>query len=311
MKKLLALLLTGVLALSLTACGEMGKAEEAKQGNAVLLYENPKDEKEATVAFDLDEDGKDEEVKASLTEDYYISVSSGDAEIKLGYGEAYYIYKIYGIDIDTKDKKKELVIISDEVSSDVMLRVLRFENGEFTLVNFENTDGYTGESYTHDTLSVGYDAEIEFAGKTLETSKRGRYGMWCVEAKYKFDGEVFEKVEIKERNVVRSSYEGMYKFISEEPEYYMEHGIIKDEDELENLKEGYVTAHTDLEISDKAPERKGAVTIKEGDVFKIIMEDSEGFVYVEKKKGESGWVYLGDFSDNRYEVSEIAFFMAD
>ena len=309
MKKLLALVLTVLLVLSLTACVDVKKAENDRKENAVLLYENPGEETEATVMFDLD--GEEREIKASVTEDNYISVYTEDTEIKLGFGESYYIYKIYGIDIDEKDKKKELVIITDEVSSDVMLRVLRLEDDEFKLISFENTDAYSGETYINDMLSVGYDAEVGIEGNRLKTSRRGRYGMWCVEAEYTFDGEMFTEVEIEERNIVRSSYIGMIEYAKVDSEYLLEVGLVKDETEIANLMEGYVTAHADFTESGKAPAKKGTTTIKEGDVFKITKEDSVGFVYIEKKEGKSGWVYLRDYSDNRSEVSEIAFFMAD
>ena len=301
MKKLLTLVLAAVMVLSLTAC--------VKMENCILLYENPGADTEATVMFELD--GKEREIKASVTEDYYISVSSGDAEIKLGYGEAYYIYKIYGIDIDKNDKKKELVIITDEVSSDVMLRILRLEDGVFTLLNFENTDVYSGETYIHDTLSVGYGAEVEIEGNMLKTSKRGRYGMWSVEAEYTFDGDEFTEDMMNEKEIVASSFDGAVRMANEEGISLVEKGYLKSEEELSNLKEGYVTARADYANYGEVPDFESIIEIKTGDAFKVIKENSDGFVFIEKKSGESGWIYMGDFRDNRHEVSEIAFYMAD
>ena len=301
MKKLFTLLIAGLMFFSLTAC--------VKEETCILLYENPGGDTEATVVFELD--GEEKEITASVTEDYYISVSAGDAEIKLGNGYAYYIYKIYGIDIDTKDNEKELVIITDEVSSDVMLRVLRLEDNEFKLIDFENIEGDMGEHYIHDTLFIGYDAKMSFQGNTLETSKRGRYGMWSVKAEYYFDGEKFAAVSAHEREIVLSSYDGSVRMANEEGMNLVEKGYLKSEEELSKLKEGYVTARADFVNYGEVPHFDGVIELKTGDAFKIIKENSEGFVFIEKKSGESGWIYMGDYRDNRSEVSEIAFYMAD
>ncbi len=306
MKKILALLLVLVLILSLTACI---KTEEGVK--EVLLYENPGDETEVTVNYDLNEDGEDEEINVYLTEDYYLAVESGDAEIKLGYGEAYYIDKVYAIDVDTEEKGKELVVISEEISSDMMLRVLKSEGEAFRLYEFESIDSYSGEPYTWDTLSVGYEPEVSFVNGILKTSERGHTGMWCVEAEYVFDGNKFTEVEMDERRVVRSSFEGIFSITEDYGAELIENGYVKDEAELENLKEGYATAFADFENYGEVPEHENVISLDAGDVFKVTKEDSEGFICIEKKSGETGWIYMGSYSDNRYDVSEITFFLAD
>lgn len=301
MKKLLALVLAGFMVLSFTAC--------VKKENCILLYENPGDDMEASVTFDLDGNGEDE-IKVSLTEDYYITVSSSDAEIKLGYGDAYYIDKIYGIDIDEKDGKKELVIITEELSSDLYMRVLRLDKGKFNLINFEYS-ALSENLQEYEYASLGYDTDIEVDGNVIKTSARGRCGMWSVESEYSYNDGVFSYIMMQERDVVLPSYEWRMGVAISDPDYAMELGLAKDENELNLLKEGYVIAYADFVNNGKTPEREGMIKLLSGDIFKITKEDADGFVFIEKKDGESGWIYMGDFSDNRYEVSEMAFFLAD
>ena len=293
MKKLLSLLLAAVLIFSLASCG--------KKEECILLFENEGKIKKVKVdlSYDLTGDGTEDAINVRLTDDYFIEVTCGESKISLGYGEAYYIDKVYAIDLDTKEKGKELVLISEEVSSDMMMRVLKPEGETVRLYEFESVDAYSGEPYMWDTLSVGYEPEISFKGGVLKTSERGRTGMWCVEAEYTFDGEKFTEVEMEERAVVRPSYDE--EWIIAEP--WGETG--------KALSEGYVIAHADFENYGEVPEHKDVISLKAGDWFKITKEDSEGFVFIEKKSGESGWIYLGDFLDNRYEVSEMVFFLAD
>ena len=122
--------------------------------------------------------------------------------------------------------------------------------------------------------------------------------MWCVEAEYAFDGEKFTEVEMEERKVVRPSYNS---------EWWTD----LSGEEKTAMDEGYVIAKADFENYGDVPEREDMIALSAGDWFKVTKEDSDGFVFIEKKSGESGWIYLGNFSDNRYEVSEIAFFLAD
>lgn len=290
MKKLLSLLLAAVLVFSLASCG--------KKEECILLFENDGKAESLDLSYDLTGDGMEDDIKIALTEDYYIKVAMGESEISLGYGEAYYIDKVYAIDLDTKEKGLELVLISEEVSSDMMMRVLKPEGDTFRLYEFESVDTYSGEPYLWDTLSVGFEPEISFKGGVLKTSERGRYGMWCVEAEYVFDGEKFTEVEMEERKVVRPSYNS---------EWWPD---LSDEDK-KAMDEGYVIAKADFENYGDVPEHDDMADLKAGDLFKITKEDSEGFVFIEKKSGESGWIYMGSFADNRYDVSEMAFFLAD
>lgn len=303
MKKLLSLLLAAVLIFSLASCG--------KKEECILLFRNDGKAESLDLSYDLTGDGVKDDIKIALTEDYYINVAAGESEISLGYGEAYYIDKVYAIDVDTEEKGKELVLISEEVSSDMMLRVLKPEGDTFRLYEFESIDSYSGEPYLWDTLSVGYEPEILFENGILKTSERGRTGMWCVEAEYVFDGNKFTEVEMDERRVVRSSFEGIFSITEDYGAELIENGYVKDEAELENLKEGYATSHANFENYGEVPEHENVISLDAGDVFKVTKEDSEGFIYIEKKTGESGWIYLGSYSDNRYEVSEITFFLAD
>ena len=290
MKKLLSLLLAAVLIFSLASCG--------KKEECILLFRNDGKAESLDLSYDLTGDGMEDDIKIALTEDYYIKVAVGESEISLGYGEAYYIDKVYAIDLDTKEKGLELVLISEEVSSDMMMRVLKPEGDTFRLYEFESVDTYSGEPYLWDTLSVGFEPEISFKGGVLKTSERGRTGMWCVEAEYVFDGEKFTEVEMEERKVVRPSYNS---------EWWPD---LSDEDK-KAMDEGYVIAKADFENYGDVPEHDDMADLKAGDWFKITKEDSEGFVFIEKKSGESGWIYMGNFADNRYDVSEMVFFIAD
>ncbi len=301
MRKLLALLLVAVSLFALSGCSD----EVLSSGESLLLYKNTLDDTSANVSFDMDNDGEDENIELTLSKEGFILLTSGEKEISLG-NTAYYISEVYGIDIDVNDTFKELAVISTEDSSDMVLRVLRLDENGFTPVLFDTLSGEEGyEAY------LGYEPQIEVSNGTIKTSKRGRYGMWCVEAEFTYKGTEFREEVKKERAVVRSSYKDMAGFIENESEAYLRMGIIKDIGEVESLKEGYVVAHADFVNTEKAKKRDEMILLKAGDEFKIVAEDSEGFVKIEKKTGESGWIYMGKFKDNRDEVSPIAFFMAD
>ena len=80
---------------------------------------------------------------------------------------------------------------------------------------------------------------------------------------------------------------------------------------MDLIKKGYISAHGDFNGKDVNCPHGESVKILKGDIFKITKEAFDGFLYIEKKGGKSGWAYFGDFSDNRNEVSPLAFYMAD
>ncbi len=301
MKKIFSMLLVLIGLIAFTACGNRDFKYE-------LLFGNSEDSKSTLVCYDMTGDGKEEEIKVSITDDDNLLISSMDKEISFGFGEVYYLYKIYGIDLDTKDGYRELAVITDEVSSDVFLRVIRLNEDGFYALEFQNGEYVSDEAY------IGYDAEIEILEKNkIKTSERGSFGMWSVEAEYTFDGEKFVKEERDVRDVVRSSY-AYYedeKVAEEMGEDLINYGMISDKAEIDLLKEGLVLAHSDFNGKDVNCPHGESVKLLKGEIFKITKESTDGFLYIEKKGGKSGWVYFGDFTDNRNDVSPLAFYMAD
>ncbi len=298
MKKIFALLLLFVLLFMFTACGE--KSE--------LLFKNDELLKSTSVYYDINSDGKDEEIEFTVTDDGFLLIRANDWVTDLGEGYLYALNAVYGLDIDKNDGEKEIAVITYEMSDDAFLRVLRWgEEGLYTL------DFKVGD-YVSDDAYIGYEAEITLNGKNrIKTSERGYLGMWTIEAEYVFDGEAFVKEEKMVNDIVRSSY-AYYE--NEEAAELMggdliDYGILQNEEEIELLKKGYVMAHADHNGTELKCPYGNSVRLLKGDIFKITKESRDGFLYIEKKGGKSGWIYLGDFADNRYDVSPLAFFMAD
>lgn len=298
MKKIFLTLLALVLSLLFTGCGE--KSE--------LLFENSELLKSTSVSYDINSDGKDEKIDFSLTDDGYLWVSNEDTGISLGNGDLYGLNAIYGLDIDKKDGQKEIAVITYEMSDDAFLRVLRLGEEGFYTLDFKWGDYISDDAY------IGYEAEIALDGKNkIKTSERGYFGMWTVEAEYAYDGEKFIKEEKMVKDIVRSSY-AYYE--NEEAADLMggdliDYGILLDKSEIDLLKKGYVLAHADFNGAELKCPYGDTVRLLKGDIFKITKESVDGFLYIEKKGGKSGWIYVGDYSDNRNDVSPLAFIMAD
>lgn len=301
MKKIFLSLLALVLFLMFTGCG-------TKDFKSELLFENSENIKSTSVSYDINSDGEAEKIEFTVTDDGYLVLNSPDGSIDLGFGELYNLHAVYGLDLDTKDGCKELALFTEEVSDDTFLRILRLNEEGFYTLNFVFGD------YVADSAYIGYKADLAVSGKNkIKTSERGSFGMWSVEAEYTFDGEKFVKVKKDIKEIVRSSY-AYYedeKVAEEMGEDLINYGFILDKSEVELLKGGYVLAHEDFNGEELKCPHGDAVRLLKGDIFKITKEAADGFIYIEKKGGKSGWVYFGDFTDNRNDVSPLAFFMAD
>ena len=335
MKKLLLFVM--VLILFTCSCGKMEKPVENKKASmedtqskpekekkenspeyyCKVLYE-PKENSESSytnqtrISYDFDNDGKDEEIEFVINSDCVLKVISNGISAVLNPFDAHCIYRVYGLDMDTSDEFKELALITEEVSSDVILRVLRTDGKKIYPIEFE-AEYDTGTNLFEET-TIGYDAKIYMNEKNvIVSSVRGQSGMWSLVERFVFNGKAFRKEDKPAKDVVKSSLSLFYNDVlsEEDIEYMIDSGLIRDRSEIDHLRAGYAVAHCDFENYGQVPPHNNMISICEGDIFKITKEEKDVFVYVKKKDGQSGWLYLGGFDDNRYEVSKMMFFLAD
>ncbi len=297
MKRIFSFVIVLLMIIFLFGCG---KTREE------LLFDNVDLLKKMSVTFDVTGNGE-EEINFIITDDCYLKVFANESEITLGSGGLYTLYKIYGLDLDKNDNYKEIAVITSEESDDNFIRILRWtENGAYPLMF--NYDGYVT-----DAAYIGYDINLSMDEKNkINTSERGHFGMWSVDASYTLSGEEFIKEEKEVRDIIRSSY-AYYEendLTDEEIDDLIAYGMIKDKEEVKLLKDGWALAYTDFNGEDRKCPHGDNVSLLKGDIFKVTKEAKDGFVYIEKKKGKPGWIYMGDYQDNRYDVSPIAFFLA-
>ena len=101
---------------------------------------------------------------------------------------------------------------------------------------------------------------------------------------------VFEEIE-------RESYDIQPGFMDEVLSYNM-----LEDDEVPMWLKGYVKAHCDY--------NHGDISINEGEYFKVLKDNDESMVYIEKEDGSAGWINIDYDVDGRYDLNPAFFFLA-
>lgn len=288
MKRVVTLLLVVAMILSLYACDENKKTNDSetnfvKTGLKCVSDGINSEQLGFNYSYDMDFDENPEIIKINVLEDD----GSGEGEfVEVSIGEYHKIFDVesgslgdvYICDIDEKDNKKNIVIITDEIHGSTNMRILSYAP-ELPAYRYCY---YNGEENDYLPMWGSYFNVNDDNSITLSVSTFVEGGAWEVRATYVLDKNGLF-VESKPEK-----YEIQHDFDMEDYEIW--HDSIKDmygyedisEKDREMLKKGYMKAYSDLLAEN--------MEIKAGEYFKAPYDNGKDKVYIEKENGESTWV---------------------
>ena len=252
-----------------------------------LSYGISDDAESFACSYDFDFDGISEDIVIRNIPSEQDGWNDSDTEVMMGSykktleTQGAYFEAAYACDIDTSDGLMELAFITSEYSGDPVLRIFKYDqqlsqyefykDEDWMDVSENVTDWYLGYAVTK-FFNVNDDDSITVEEQTPSS------GMWSVYKTYH-----------RNENGV---------FVEKKPEYYevipdfMENNYIMtsdaDEQEKNMWSKGFVKAHADY--------KSNGFAIKSGEYFKVVYDDGENNIYIEKQDGQSGWICLERFS---------------
>jgi|GEM_PF-3913748 len=296
MKKLMALLLTVVLALSLVACGSgispLGNNKKTTSRTEDISDGIKNQGDYYFYSYDLDFDGEKEEIEIEVDElddwEYELNVRIGNYEktVELYFGS---IEAVYACDIDTNDNAMDIAIFTCEESGDPRVRIFKYDEN-LTLYEFYK-ETYDGDREIYDCCWTGYAINYYLNVNDDDTitieEQTSSAGMWSVHKTYKRGAKGrFEEIKPEK-------YEILPDFMNE--------GCYTDEingKEKSMWNKGFIKAYVDYEF------------INEGEYFKVLYDDGKDNIYIETQKGKSGWIYIGYEAEGRYDLNPYYFYLA-
>ncbi len=245
--------------------------------------------------LDLDFDGKNETVTMEIVLNDEIpweaslNITAGDFKTALPMIDGL-VDAVYVCDIDPEDGVKDLAIITNEVSDDPRIRIIKYAEN-LPLYQFSLND----DGGIYDELWLGYAVSYYFnvldndwVALEMQTPS---YGMWSVFKTFqRNENDVFEEI-------VPEYYDILPDFM--EKAYTEEFS----ENELNMWKKGYIMAHCDY--------NDGSFEVKKGEFVKPLYDDGKNKIYIEKENGDGGWMSI-DYAQgyNPAEFNQNFFFLA-
>lgn len=251
--------------------------------------------------FDFDSDGNKEQIYIDIidtgwssgkSEEFpYMLVNIGDRVVKTQIEDDGFIMMVYACDIDVNDGVYDLAVITEELSADPRIRIFRYD---------ENLTPYSfGERDYNNSMWIGYVDRCYFNvndDNTITLRCGSDAGMWDKMETYTLN----ENGEFEEIKPEKGYYEILADHVNTGG-WGDDYDPMTEEERLK-LRDGYIMAH--CKCSNEQ------ITLNKGDYFKVLYEDFNGNIYIEKETGEGGWIKL-DISDNlRYELNSHFFYMA-
>lgn len=246
-------------------------------------------------SYDLDFDGKNENITMEivLNEDEpwesQLLVSAGDYHKDLPMMDGR-IDAVYACDIDKTDGVFDIAVITNEVSDDPRIRILKYDE-DFTQYKFCLNE----DNGISDELWLGYAVSYYFNVNDDDTitieEQTPSYGMWSVYKTYsRNDDGVFEEVAPKYYDILPDFMEKAYTENMSDKE-------------LEMWKKGFIKAYSDYD--------DGTLVIKTDEYVKPLYDDGKNKIYLEIENGESGWMNM-DYADgyNPAAFNQYFFFLA-
>ncbi len=299
MKKIVFVIMLLTLTFFIASCREDVKNLESKPHiyprteDISAGIENDGEEFEYAVDFDFD--GKKDEVEIDfdiLNEDawvYEMEVSVGDYEVSIDV-DGRCIEAVYVCDIDEDDGVRDLVVITNEMSDDPVVRIMKYDSG---LPQYNFVSDYDGKPYKQKGIgyAVSYYFNVNEDDSITMEEQTPSAGMWSVYKTYyrNNNGYFVEKKP--------EYYEVLPDFMEKNPFLFAD----MTEEETEKWKNGYVMAHVDY--------TSNGFTVYKGEYFKVLYDDGNNNIYVEKENGESAWISV-DYNMERYDFNKYFFFLA-
>lgn len=251
-------------------------------------------------SYDFDFDGIKEEISLTLntpTEDPWynqtIIVSVGDYTREVSCMGASF-EAIYACDIDLDDGVKDFAVITQEMSGDPRLQIFKYDSS-LSLYGFLNEAEWLEEPRIEEDNWLGYVNSHYFNvnedGSITIEEMTPSVGMWTV-----------RKIYYRDKDGV---------FVEKKPEYYevlpdfMRESFAKEtltDYEKEMWEQGYMKAGVDYSGKD--------VTINQNEYFKVLYDDGDSNLYIEKENKESGWINIGSYDSVRYDLNSAFFMLA-
>ena len=307
MKKIISCILILAFVFSFSSCTIKEKEESAEKEYNYPRTEDVSSEisdnsEEFSYSADMDFDGKKEDIRIryETSNSQYewcsdMKITMADYECTITEIEGRDIWAVYVCDMDTNDGVRDLAVITVEGSGDPVLRIFKYKN-DLPLYKFKNK--YGGEDM--DCTGTGYAITPYFNVNDDDTftleEQTDSYGMWSVYKTYKPDSQgVYAEVEADIYDVLPDFMERYNN-----PEDIMMGEV--EEKEKEMWKKGYIKAHCDYTSND--------FTISEGEYLKVVLDDGNNNIFVEKENGESGWMNIDFDAFDRDAFNRYFFFLA-
>lgn len=285
MKKLSLFIAAMVCVSAAAGCGINDESEEYASCKTLYLAEQSSSEQDKLeFSEDMDGDGEKEDIEIEYGEDRYNNISAslkvGDAEIDDIFDDSYVygIIAVYLMDLDPDDDAGELGIVSYSDNDWCDLAVIRYEDDSLSTLQFcsKSRDGSRNKT-AHLMLCSGFDesyVDVSRGGSLQLVLRTRSRGMWNVKTTWNADKDgIYEMKEQDKYDVVPKS------------------GIMADD-------EGYWDVNEDIEGR--------GFDLEEGDRIRVIADDMDNHIVIEKDTGEKGEFEMYGYSDDElYDVSDM------
>ena len=306
MKKILVLLISLLMIIGLAGCNdntvappiETPEPEAKDYPRTEDISQGIEDEGESfSYSYDFDHDGEEEDIELEIIseEDWEskMAIRIGDYEKRVEIIDWGSIDAVYSCVIDTEDGVRDLAVITNEQSADPRLRIFKYDE-DLTQYEF-SYENYDGDYATSDDRWIGYAVSYYFNVNDDDTitieEQTNSMGMWSVYKTYKMDSQGrFAEIKPDKYEILPDFIEGSYGSSQVEGE------------EKSMWDKGFIKAYIDFE--------SGEVSLEEGEYFKVLYDDGEDNIYIEKEDGTSGWIYIGYDAEGRYDLNQYFFFLA-
>lgn len=251
-----------------------------------------------TSAYDMNFDGVSENIVVDIMGmggyPDYMRVNIGNFSTQIEVFEAT-IEAAFVCDIDTSDGVMDLAVMTMEYSGDPHIYIFRYDE-ELSRYKFKHVNLYDNYFAVEEFYGLGYVDDYYFNirddGSIMMKCMTPSDGMW---------------------SVLKVFYRDEYGvFVEKVPEYYViQSDFMKQRLEWDDSlygyertmwEKGYVKAHSRFSSN--------GLTINQGEYFRVLYDNGNNYVYIQKENGVGGWVYMGYDASGRYELNEPYFYLA-
>lgn len=259
---------------------------------------------------DINRDGTADPIRLSGTwqqDDYYmdIKLTMGGASVTVSSG--FGVREAYLCDLSPYDDYMEVMLITEWENDWLNYEMFRYENGRLRKLGWNNVD------YSPNTREIYFNVTGDNSFVLAEATES--MGMWSCYVNYTVSyGGISRQTQ--------DYYEVCPGFASQSREYmtYDElhrWGYVESWQEYTMLWYDYAMAHTDYyNYNQRYNSARPATSLRRGEYFKILYDDGNNWIYIQKSDGTGGWLdisfdYYGGFDyETREAISPLMFYMA-